>query len=109
MKTLPSKELLSAVYGREIENVHEHEGKIYYSFCDNGMGKYSSPLVIASNVKIWAFTQEYTIKSSLFHDVLCSSIGGVAEVVGCNIQIKAGAEHEAVTLCGEWILKEISK
>ena len=122
MKTLPSKELLSAVLGENIGKVEEVNfisELSYKTYSTNNVpewevaidGMYSRVINIYElqhMMKEWALEQGYELTSNnnfCYVDLVLSTMGHYA----VRVDFIANSEPEAVTKACEWILKEISK
>ena len=111
MKTLPSKELLSAVLGEEVdEHIIKNNNDIVYSVHKIGNMEITSINIyeLQHMMKEWALEQGYELTSNnnfCYVDLVLSTMGHYA----VRVDFIADSEPEAVTKACEWILKEINK
>ena len=115
MKTLPSKELLSAVLGRRVYGIEGVENNIltttcYMMYLEDTVYKFNID-TLARLMKEWALKEGFHIYSKTKED------GGLAEITDSEggmylldamKRYTANDESEAVTKACEWILKEQS-
>ena len=116
MRTLPSKELLSAVLGYEILDEYIILGNQlqFKSWkvddCEIFTNSFKSINIyeLQHMMKEWALEQGYELTSNnnfCYVDLVLSTMGHYA----VRVDFIADSEPEAVTKACEWILKEISK
>ena len=113
--TLPSKELLSAVFDEYIVEVYEASGNIYYHSSEDEISREKDRKIniyeLAHKIKEWALKQGYRIASQLIERGMTIDIGmdGFAVVHTCNREVnkeREDTEPEAVFAAGEWILNQ---
>ena len=116
--TLPSKELLSAVFDEYIVEVYEASGNIYYHSSEDEISREKDRKIniyeLAHKVKEWALKQGYRIASQLIERGITIDIGmnGFAVVHTCNREVnkeREDTELEAVFAAGEWVLNQQDK
>ena len=120
---LPSKELLSAVYGGATDpneridgiNINGNTVEIFYSEPEYGEDVEEINIYeLAHKVKEWALKQGYRIASQLIERGITIDIGmnGFAVVHTCNREVnkeREDTEPEAVFAAGEWVLNQQDK
>lgn len=99
--TLPSKELMSEVFGDFIRQVWECDGKIYTK-SNNFLEEYNI-YELAHKCKEWALTQGYTVQSYTNTHFCEATLHGVD--VEINPNYFGDSEPEAIFEACQWVLE----
>lgn len=123
--TPPSKELLSAVFGKKIGKIETKGVYLEYEHWENCINHQKQDISgyditriniyeLAFRVREWALKQGYRIASQLIERGITIDIGmnGFAIMHTCNREVnkeREDTELEAVFAAGEWILNQQDK